>query len=137
MRVTYISDTEYDNLTKGRTYKVIEITESAFSWKAEPERILIENDEGVQEWFDFMPYNVIIFAIVFENEFVVYDSIGEHDGISCDKLYQLCGRKDVSYYYFVDDHNKFVGIPKYYFSDSTLVKKILRKNAIDNLLKEP
>jgi hypothetical protein len=133
-RFINISD-DYTDLTKGNYYDILDTKPSRFEWKSDPEKVLVKNDLGEEKWYDFNTY-IIEFATVFENEFVIYKGDRPYKGLTKDKLYQLCGRIDSRYFYFVDDYNNYVGIPIYNFDNSSAYfKSLVRNNTIDNILK--
>lgn len=132
MKVIYIDD-KYKDLTEGRIYTVL--SERKSSTNTIENEYLIENDCGVEKWFGWFG-GFITFAKLYDN-YIRY--IGEDlDGLTKNKVYQLCGRlSDDRYYYFVNDYNKFVGMSKRnYFGGSHNFEKFDRIKKIDNLLCE-
>lgn len=93
-------------------------------------------DYGVQKWYGWYG-GVIIFAELYD-EYIRF--IGdEYNGLTKGKVYQLCGRISTQeHYYFVNDFNKFVGIPKRnYFGGVHYFERFDRNKKIDSLLQEP
>ena len=132
MQVVYIDD-KYKDLTKGKIYTVLGERKSPTS--SIEDDYLIENDYDVEKWFGWFG-GVITFAELY-NEYIRF--IGdEYNGLTKGKVYQLCGRMSTQeYYYFVDDKNEFVGIPKRnYFGGAHYFEKFDRDDKIDLLLNE-
>ena len=132
MQVVYITD-KFEDLTKGNTYFVLGKRKSLTSLDHE---YLVKNDLGEQKWFGYYD-GIITFAELY-NKYIRF--IGaDYDGLTKDRVYQLCGRDSIDeYYYFVNDYNKFVGIPRInYFGGAKFFDEFDRNDKIDSLLQEP
>jgi len=133
MQVVYIDD-KYKDLTEGKIYTVLDERKSPIN--TIEDEYLIENDYGVEKWYGWYG-GVITFAELYD-EYIRF--IGdEYNGLTKGKVYQLCGRLWLQeYYYFVNDFNKFVGIPKRnFFGGAHYFERFDRNKKIDSLLQEP
>jgi hypothetical protein len=120
---------DVEHLTYAKKYNVI-IREGS--------KFLLINDKGIEKWYDRCPL-CIIEILPLSGEYVEY--IGPITGglTSKGKYYETLDKeRDYQYYYFLDDNNRFVGIPKinYFggkpnFVDVTVIQ--LRENKLVEL----
>ncbi len=109
-RVIYFDDyaQKYENVANNKEYIVLE--EKYFEkFKDHVEQILIENNFGEKQWYDYNKYSIYFHRLT--NHYIKC-LINNDKNLTYGKLYELCDRKDREYLYFFDDSGEYRGMKK-------------------------
>jgi hypothetical protein len=137
MKVVCISkEVTGGGLTFGGKYDVIERGSNPNS-RFNLDSFLLINDNGLEMWYDKAP---IVFEVLPLTGYSIKYIGMSSSGLTFDKFYEVLDKEiGGEYYNFIDDNNRFVGIPKinYFGGESNFIEITkIRENKLDTILKK-